>query len=100
VARLQKLGRSSADLATCFTFAVEQALLMILQGRTPAARTASSARSWNFSNIQNANNVPFKVPPRRSARTSSSAGAQGRPPPGNITIFNRSHYEDVTGRAL
>jgi PPK2 family polyphosphate:nucleotide phosphotransferase len=96
VALLQKLGEEFAELGNLLTFAGQHALLIVLQGRDASGKDGTIRKILDFSNIQNANIAPFKVPTEEErAHDFLWRVHKVVPRRGHITIFNRSHYEDV-----
>jgi len=94
--KLQKLGERISDLQELLYAAKRSSLLIVLQGRDTSGKDGSIRRILGYSNVQSSRVVPFKVPTELEAnhdflwRVHSSA-----PGKGDLTIFNRSHYEDV-----
>jgi PPK2 family polyphosphate:nucleotide phosphotransferase len=96
LARLQKLGEEFAELGNLLNFAGQDALLVVLQGRDASGKDGTIRKILDFSNMQTAHVQPFKAP------TEEERGHdflwrvhKVLPPRGHITLFNRSHYEDV-----
>jgi PPK2 family polyphosphate:nucleotide phosphotransferase len=90
------LGREFAELGNLLTYAGQNALLVVLQGRDASGKDGAIRKILDFSNIQNAHVQPFKVPTEEEKahdflwRVHAAAPARG-----HIALFNRSHYEDV-----
>ncbi len=96
LARLQTLGEEFAELGNLLAFAGQDALLIVLQGRDASGKDGTIRKILEFSNIQTAHVQSFKAP------TEEERGHdflwrvhQVVPRRGHITLFNRSHYEDV-----
>jgi PPK2 family polyphosphate:nucleotide phosphotransferase len=96
MARLQTLGEEFAELGNLLAFAGQDALLIVLQGRDASGKDGTIRKILEFSNIQTAHVQSFKSP------TEEERGHdflwrvhQVVPRRGHITLFNRSHYEDV-----
>jgi PPK2 family polyphosphate:nucleotide phosphotransferase len=96
LARLEKLGEEFAELGNLLTFSGQDALLVVLQGRDASGKDGTIRKILDFSNMQTAHVQSFKAP------TEEERGHdflwrvhKVLPPRGHITLFNRSHYEDV-----
>jgi len=94
--RLQKLGEEFAELGNLLTFSGQDALLVILQGRDASGKDAAIRKILDFSNMQTAHVHSFKAP-NEEERAHDFLWRVHKvvPPRGHITLFNRSHYEDV-----
>src|SRR4051794_27753111 len=96
VARTEVLGHELAELGNLLTYAGENALLIVLQGRDASGKDGTIRRILGYSNIQNARVHAFKVPTEEERahdflwRVHAAA-----PRRGDVAMFNRSHYEDV-----
>jgi len=96
LARLQKLGEEFAELGNLLTFAGQDALLVILQGRDASGKDGTIRKVLDFSNMQTAHVHSFKVPNEEERQHDFLWRVHKVVPPrGHITLFNRSHYEDV-----
>ena len=62
LARLQKLGEEFAELGNLLTFAGQDALLVVLQGRDASGKDGTIRKILDFSNMQTAHVYPFKAP--------------------------------------
>jgi PPK2 family polyphosphate:nucleotide phosphotransferase len=94
--RLNVLGQEFAELGNLLTFAGKNAMLIVLQGRDASGKDGAIRKILDFSNIQNARVESFKVPTElERAHDFLWRVHQVAPPRGHITLFNRSHYEDV-----
>jgi PPK2 family polyphosphate:nucleotide phosphotransferase len=96
LARLQKLGEEFAELGNLLAFAGQNALLVVLQGRDASGKDGIIRKVLEFSNMQTAHVQPFKAPTEEE-RAHDFLWRVHRVVPrrGHITLFNRSHYEDV-----
>lgn len=93
---LDELGREFAELGNLLTFAGTNALLVILQGRDASGKDGTIRKILEYSNIQNAHVQSFKVPSgQERSHDFLWRIHQVAPARGHITLFNRSHYEDV-----
>jgi PPK2 family polyphosphate:nucleotide phosphotransferase len=96
IAKLDKLGREFAELGNLLTYAGQHALLVVLQGRDASGKDGAIRKILEFSNIQNAHVRPFKVPTEEERAHDFLWRVHNVVPRrGHITMFNRSHYEDV-----
>ncbi|HVR01878.1 MAG TPA: PPK2 family polyphosphate kinase [Polyangia bacterium] len=93
---LETWGTEFAELGNLLTYASQHALLVVFQGRDASGKDGAIRKILEFSNIQNAAVMPFKVPSEEERahdflwRVHSAVPARG-----HIALFNRSHYEDV-----
>jgi len=96
VARLQKLGEEFAELGNLLTFSGQDALLVVLQGRDASGKDGVIRKILDFSNMQTAHVHAFKAP-NEEERLHDFLWRVHKvvPARGHITLFNRSHYEDV-----
>jgi PPK2 family polyphosphate:nucleotide phosphotransferase len=94
--RLQKLGEEFAELGNLLTFAGQDALLVVLQGRDASGKDGTIRKVLDFSNMQTAHVHSFKVP-NEEERSHDFLWRVHKvvPARGHIALFNRSHYEDV-----
>jgi PPK2 family polyphosphate:nucleotide phosphotransferase len=96
VARLQKLGEEFAELGNLLTFAGQDALLVVLQGRDASGKDGIIRKVLDFSNMQTAHVHSFKAPTEQErAHDFLWRVHQVVPRRGHMCLFNRSHYEDV-----
>jgi len=96
LARIEKLGREFSELGNLLTYAGTHALLVVLQGRDASGKDGTIRKILELSNIQNADVRPFKVPTEEElAHDFLWRVHKVVPRRGHITMFNRSHYEDV-----
>jgi PPK2 family polyphosphate:nucleotide phosphotransferase len=96
LARLEKLGREFAELGNLLTFAGQESLLVVLQGRDASGKDGTIRKILDFSNMQTAHVQSFKAPTEEERRHDFLWRVhEVVPARGHITLFNRSHYEDV-----
>jgi PPK2 family polyphosphate:nucleotide phosphotransferase len=96
LAKLDELGQEFAELGNLLTFAGQDALLVVLQGRDASGKDGTIRKILDFSNMQTAHVKSFKVPSEEERRHDFLWRVhQAVPARGHITLFNRSHYEDV-----
>jgi PPK2 family polyphosphate:nucleotide phosphotransferase len=95
-ARLTKLSEELTRLQELLYAASEQAVLIILQGRDTSGKDGTIRAVMGPLNSLGCNVVSFKVPTEKElAHDFFWRIHQHTPGHGEITIFNRSHYEDV-----
>ncbi|HWD39572.1 MAG TPA: PPK2 family polyphosphate kinase [Fimbriimonas sp.] len=94
--RLGEIGNKISKLQELLYAAKQNSMLIVLQGRDTSGKDGAIRRILHYCNVQSTSVVPFKVP------TSVEAGHDflwrvhsHAPGKGDVTIFNRSHYEDV-----
>jgi len=94
--KIQEIGSRLSGLQELLYASHVNSLLIVLQGRDTSGKDGSIRRILSYSNVQSTRVIPFKVPTELEAshdflwRIHSAA-----PGKGDLTIFNRSHYEDV-----
>jgi len=94
--RIDKLGRELSELENLLTYAGTQGLLVVLQGRDASGKDGAIRKILEFSNIQQSYVQPFKVPTEEErAHDFLWRVHKAVPRRGHVTLFNRSHYEDV-----
>jgi PPK2 family polyphosphate:nucleotide phosphotransferase len=94
--RIQKLGTELSELENLLTYAGTHALLVVLQGRDASGKDGAIRKILEFSNIQQSYVQPFKVPTEEErAHDFLWRVHKAVPRRGHVTLFNRSHYEDV-----
>jgi PPK2 family polyphosphate:nucleotide phosphotransferase len=94
--RLQKLGEEFQELANLLAFAGQHALLVVLQGRDASGKDGTIRKILDFSNVLNFRVEAFKVPTEEErAHDFLWRIHEVVPRRGQLTVFNRSHYEDV-----
>jgi PPK2 family polyphosphate:nucleotide phosphotransferase len=96
VSAIEELGQEFAELGNLLTYAGQHALLVVLQGRDAAGKDGAIRKILELTNIQNVLVQPFKVPTEEErAHDFLWRVHKAVPRKGHITLFNRSHYEDV-----
>ena len=96
VAKAQELGKEMEELFDLLFYSGKNSLLIVLQGMDTSGKDGTIKHILNFSNAQSCKVAPFKVPtPLELAHDFLWRVHSQAPPKGGITIFNRSHYEDV-----
>src|ERR1051325_9611652 len=94
--RVEKLGRELSELENLLSYAGAHALLVVLQGRDASGKDGTIRKILDFTNVQTASVQPFKVPTEEeSAHDFLWRVHKAVPRRGHMTLFNRSHYEDV-----
>jgi PPK2 family polyphosphate:nucleotide phosphotransferase len=94
--RIEKLGRELSELENLLTYAGTHGLLVVLQGRDASGKDGAIRKILEFSNIQQSYVQPFKVPTEEErAHDFLWRVHKAVPRRGHVTLFNRSHYEDV-----
>lgn len=94
--RLLDLGQELEDLTELLFAAGQNGLLVVIQGRDTAGKDGSIKRILEHINVQSSQVVPFKVPtPLELAHDFLWRVHPHAPAKGGVTLFNRSHYEDV-----
>jgi PPK2 family polyphosphate:nucleotide phosphotransferase len=94
--RLDKLGTELSELENLLTYAGTHALLVVLQGRDASGKDGAIRKILEFTNVQQASVHPFKVPTEEErAHDFLWRVHKVVPARGSMTLFNRSHYEDV-----
>ena len=91
-----RLGQELEELQSLMFAASTHSLLIVLQGRDTAGKDGSIRGLSRFLNIQGVHVKGFKVPtPEELAHDFLWRVHPHAPEKGSISIFNRSHYEDV-----
>ncbi len=91
-----KLGAQMAELFDLLFAAGKNSLLIILQGRDTSGKDGTIRHLLMYTNAQSSRVIPFKIPtPDETAHDFLWRIHQQTPGRGCISIFNRSHYEDV-----
>jgi PPK2 family polyphosphate:nucleotide phosphotransferase len=94
--RVEKLGRELSELENLLTYAGTHGLLVVLQGRDASGKDGTIRKILEFSNVQQSYVQPFKVPTEEErAHDFLWRVHKAVPRRGHVTLFNRSHYEDV-----
>ncbi len=95
-ARTAELLTELAELQELLYAAQQTAVLIVLQGMDTSGKDGSIQHVMGVLNAQNCRVASFKVPtPREAAHDFLWRVHAESPARGEITIFNRSHYEDV-----
>jgi PPK2 family polyphosphate:nucleotide phosphotransferase len=96
VERTANLGTELAELENLLSYAGTHALLVVLQGRDASGKDGTIRKILDFTNVQTALVQPFKVPTEEeNAHDFLWRVHKAVPRRGHMTLFNRSHYEDV-----
>ncbi len=96
LARLDKLGAQIGELEELMFAARQNSLLLVFQGRDTAGKDGAINRVISYVNVQSCRVVNFKVPTEEElAHDFLWRVHKETPRLGGISIFNRSHYEDV-----
>lgn len=91
-----KLGDEFTELQELLYAAGSISLLIVLQGRDTSGKDGAIKRILNYANIQSCKVAAFKVPTEEELSHDFLWRVHAEAPvKGGITIFNRSHYEDV-----
>jgi len=94
--RLEKLGAELGELLNLLAFAGQHALLVVLQGRDASGKDGAIRKVLEFCNVTSARVESFKVPTEEErAHDFLWRVHRAVPRRGYVTMFNRSHYEDV-----
>ena len=94
--RLEKLGQEFQELANLMAFAGRHALLVVLQGRDASGKDGTIRKVLDYSNVLSARVESFKVPTEEEREHDFLWRVHKVVPRrGQLTLFNRSHYEDV-----
>jgi PPK2 family polyphosphate:nucleotide phosphotransferase len=94
--RIEKLGSELSELENLLTYAGTHGLLVVLQGRDASGKDGAIRKILEFSNIQQSYVQAFKVPTEEErAHDFLWRVHKAVPRLGHVTLFNRSHYEDV-----
>jgi len=93
---LAKLGERMCELQELLFAARKHSLLVVLQGRDTSGKDGAIRRFLTFANVQSTRVIPFKVPTANELAHDFLWRVHAHTPgKGEISIFNRSHYEDV-----
>jgi PPK2 family polyphosphate:nucleotide phosphotransferase len=94
--KTEKLGARLSELEDLLAYAGQHSLLIVLQGRDTSGKDGMIRKILDFSNAQTCRIESFKVPTDEELAHDFLWRIHRRAPGrGCITIFNRSHYEDV-----
>jgi PPK2 family polyphosphate:nucleotide phosphotransferase len=95
-ATLAKCRGHLASLQDVFYASQKKALLIVLQGMDTAGKDGTISHIFSGVNPQGCDVASFKIPTPLESRHDFLWRAHAQVPPrGMISIFNRSHYEDV-----
>ncbi len=95
-ARLAELGQEMEELLNLLFAAGTHSLLVVLQGRDTSGKDGTIRHLLTYSNAQSTTVTPFKVPTAVELAHDFLWRVHSHTPgKGGVTIFNRSHYEDV-----
>ena len=96
VAQLDTLGAELSDLQNWLYAAGTHAVLIVLQGLDTSGKDGTIAHVLSHVNPQGCDVASFKVPTAQELSHDFLWRVHPQTPPkGMMTIFNRSHYEDV-----
>lgn len=91
-----KLGLRMNELQDLMFAAGQTSLLVIFQGRDTSGKDGAINKFLSFVNVQSARVAGFKVPTDKERAHDFLWRIHAETPAkGGITVFNRSHYEDV-----
>jgi PPK2 family polyphosphate:nucleotide phosphotransferase len=94
--RIQVLGNELEELQELLSVAGMNGLLIVVQGRDTAGKEGTIKSILDFSSVRTCNVAAFKVPtPLELSHDFLWRIHHSAPAKGAISIFNRSHYEDV-----
>ncbi len=94
--RAEEIGKELADLADLMFYAGRHPLLIVLQGMDTSGKDGTIRFLLQHLNAQGVDVTSFKVPTDRELSQDFIWRChQHTPKRGEISIFNRSHYEDV-----
>jgi len=94
--RTDALGAELSELADLLFYAGEHSLLVVLQGRDSSGKDGAIRRILTYSNVQSLRVEAFKVPNAEELAHDFLWRIHSRvPAQGHMSLFNRSHYEDV-----
>ncbi|MBS1723419.1 MAG: polyphosphate kinase 2 family protein [Armatimonadetes bacterium] len=95
-AKLNGLAKDLEELQDLLFYAGQHGLLIVLQGMDTSGKDGTIRHLLGCTNAQSTRVAPFKVPtPEELAHDFLWRVHQQTPGKGGVTIFNRSHYEDV-----
>lgn len=95
-ARLKEIASELKDLQELMYATKQTALLAVFQGMDTAGKDGAINRVLSYVNVQSCKAAYFKVPtPEERARDFLWRVHAVVPGKGGVTLFNRSHYEDV-----
>lgn len=95
-AEVERLGERLEALQELLFAASTHSLLVVLQGRDTSGKDGAIKRILQHTNVQSTRVVPFKQPTAQELAHDFLWRVHPHcPERGGISIFNRSHYEDV-----
>jgi len=95
-AKVEALGKELDQLEDLLFYAGRHSLLVVLQGRDTSGKDGSIRTILRFVNGQSCRVASFKVPTEEELAHDYLWRIHAQTPRrGSMTIFNRSHYEDV-----
>ncbi len=93
---LAKLGIRMAELQELMFAAGQDALLVVLQGMDTSGKDGAIRTILNYVNVQSCRVASFKQPTEQELAHDFLWRVHAQTPAkGGMTVFNRSHYEDV-----
>ncbi|MCU0316334.1 MAG: hypothetical protein MUC92_07050 [Fimbriimonadaceae bacterium] len=93
---MEALGKRLEELLDLLYSAGQKGLLVVLQGMDTSGKDGTIRQILTHSNAQSLKICPFKVPtPLELSHDFLWRVHSQVPAKGNISVFNRSHYEDV-----
>jgi len=96
IERTARLGAELGELEDLLYAAGRHAVLVVFQGRDTSGKDGAIRHLLSHVNAQSCRVAAFKVPtPQKLAHDFLWRVHKETPPLGGMTIFNRSHYEDV-----
>lgn len=95
--RLEVLGRQIAELQRCLWAERKHKILLILQGMDTSGKDGTIRHVFHYTNPSGVNVAAFSRPTERELSYDYLWRVHQRVPhAGEIVIFDRSHYEDLT----
>ena len=96
VKRIAKLGEEIGELQELMYAADNTALLVVFQGRDTSGKDGAIKKILSYINVQSTKVASFKVPTDEELSHDFLWRIHKQTPErGAMTVFNRSHYEDV-----
>lgn len=96
IAELDRIGARMGELQELLFAAHQHSLLIVFQGRDTSGKDGAIRRLLHYVNVQSTRIVGFKVPTEEQLSHDFLWRIHPHAPgKGDITVFNRSHYEDV-----
>jgi PPK2 family polyphosphate:nucleotide phosphotransferase len=95
-AKRDEIGARITKLQTLLFAAAQHSLLIVVQGRDTSGKDGAINRILSYLNVQSTRVASFKVPTERELAHDFLWRVHAQTPgKSEISIFNRSHYEDV-----